>query len=225
MTAADFIAKYKADAVAIYEKYGVLPSVTLSAGLLESGNDTSSLATKYNNLFGIKGSGTAGSVSLATHEEVNGISVPTTANFAAYNSTSDSLNAYGALLGTGSRYAGVRSATDYKTALQALQKSGYATSSTYAVKLDKIIEDNKLYNLDASVVDGSYTVPNISLTSAPSSTSNSGTESTGIIGSITDWIKTAGFVIVGAAILIVGAIFLFGGHSAPIVIKEDNKNE
>ena len=53
-----------------------------------------------------------------------------------------------ALLTNNARYAGVRNATDWLSAVAYLGKSGYASDSGYASKLTSIIKSNKLFIYD-----------------------------------------------------------------------------
>ncbi|WP_279283103.1 glucosaminidase domain-containing protein [Clostridium sp. C2-6-12] len=50
----EFVKGLYSQATDIYNKYGVLPSITISQAILESGWGKSELSTKANNLFGIK---------------------------------------------------------------------------------------------------------------------------------------------------------------------------
>lgn len=120
----------------------VMQQVALSQAMLESGfnpsnPNPSSLASLNNNLFGIKGSGTAGSANMQTNEFQNGAMTPQNAQFAANNNMSDSINQYKNLLNS-SRYQGVMNAKTPGEAFNALQNSGYATDPNYAAKLQKI---------------------------------------------------------------------------------------
>lgn len=105
----------------------------------------STLASKHNNLFGIKGKGSAGSVTMMTHEYVNGHMIAVPQEFAAYKSPRDSMIAHKALM-SNKRYKSVGSSDSVESGAQALQDSGYATDPNYAKGLiasSKLIpEDN-----------------------------------------------------------------------------------
>ncbi len=140
----EFINSIKDGAIESYEKYHVLPSLTLAQAILESGWGKYSIG---NNLFGIKaGSGWTGKTqNVATTEyDSNGRAYHITDTFRDYDSISDSIEDHAKLL-TNSRYDSVRSATDYKTACHEVQKDGYATSPAYADSLIELIEQ---YDLD-----------------------------------------------------------------------------
>jgi hypothetical protein len=229
MTAQEFIAKYSAKAKELYYKFGILPSVTLAAGLLESGNGNSGLTTKANNAFGMKGTGTAGSITLPTYEEVNGQKVKVLADFRAYNNIGESFDDYGKLIGTVSRYSEVKNASSYKGQTSAIAAAGYATDSSYASKLNGIIIENQLFNLDTEVKNNNYSSGGTS--SGGIATGNAGTsegyfnlEPSGWKESISEWIKSFSFVIIGVAVLVFGIYFLFGSKTN-FILKEVSKNE
>lgn len=93
-----FIDSHAADAIEAQRKTGVPASLTLAQALIESGSGKSSLAATYNNYFGIKGTGTAGSVTLPTTEYVNGRKVTVDAPFAVYHDAEESFEAHGELI-------------------------------------------------------------------------------------------------------------------------------
>ena len=88
----------------------------------------SGLATNNNNLFGITGTGNAGS----TTKTGNLDSSPQ--QFAAYKTPQDSMDAYKKLM-SDPRYASVAAAKTPNEAYQALQQAGYATDPKYAQNL------------------------------------------------------------------------------------------
>lgn len=136
-------------------KYGVPASITLGQIMLESGGSysggLSGLAYNYNNLFGIKGSGTAGTVYLPTYEEGQGT---ITDGFARYNNFAESIEAHGKLLSTDLYTQYTKNATTVEEYAKAIHKAGYATSSTYADTLIKIINENNLKQYDSGVFVG-----------------------------------------------------------------------
>jgi hypothetical protein len=82
----------------------------LESGLLGKG---STLANKYNNLFGIKGKGSAGSVNMKTWEHYNGKDVTVTDGFRAYNNAAESFIDHEAFLRKNSRYKKVLAAKTF----------------------------------------------------------------------------------------------------------------
>ena len=65
----DFINKVKEGAIRGWEKYKILPSLTIAQASLESGFGTSKLAKEGNNLFGIKGDYKGESITINTKEQ------------------------------------------------------------------------------------------------------------------------------------------------------------
>lgn len=136
-----------------YSETGVLPSLTLAQGAIESGWGESGLAKKYNNYFGMKaGKSWKGAVAnLKTKEEYKaGSPVTITDGFRVYSSPSESVLDHGKLL-TNPRYAEVinrSKALDAMGAVQAVKDAGYATSSTYVQTVGGRVKGDKLYELD-----------------------------------------------------------------------------
>jgi hypothetical protein len=110
------------------------PEVIARLGAAQSSLETGygkSMPSGSNNAFGIKGTGSAGSVNSSTREVINGQSVYINDNFRAYSSIEESASDYVSLLNSKSRYASVVSATNIDDAASALGKSGYATDPSY----------------------------------------------------------------------------------------------
>jgi lysozyme len=123
----------------VFPSNPLMQQVGATQAILESGlmGKPSKLATDFKNLFGIKGSGTAGSAALGTKEFQGGKMTPTTSSFGSYNTFQDSINQYANLMGK-PRYSGVMSAQSPEQAFDALQKAGYATDPNYRAKLMSI---------------------------------------------------------------------------------------
>ena len=126
------------------ETFGDTPMGQLAAtqAILESGlasGKPSGLASKHFNLFGIKGKGSAGSVTMPTTEYINGKKVKVDAEFAKNKSIGDSFNHLKKLYGK-SRYKMVPKATDFLSAAYATKQAGYATDPNYVNLLDKIFQ-------------------------------------------------------------------------------------
>ncbi len=143
----EFIVKVNKIAQEGYEKYNILPSLTIAQSILESGWGKNHIG---NNIFGIKkGSGWKGNTRVVTTTEyVNGKKITIKDEFRVYDNMEDSIRDYLKLIGTASRYKSVREAKNYKEACQNVYKSGYATDPNYSNKLISIIEENKLYQYD-----------------------------------------------------------------------------
>lgn len=118
----------------------LVADLTVSQAILESGllrGKTSLLASKYNNLFGIKGTGTAGSVELLTVEFIKGKSQRVMQPFAVNHSIEDSIKQHKALLEK-PRYTACYAAIDFPEIANAVWKCGYATDPKYPEKLVSI---------------------------------------------------------------------------------------
>ena len=144
-----FIEKIKPSALLVYKEFNILPSLTTSQAICESGWGESSLASKYNNLFGIKWKKNCGYdyVELWTSEFVNGKYIKVKAKFRKYDSWEDSIKDHSKLLQK-PRYKPVLESKNYIEATEQIKKCGYATSPTYTQTLRKIIETYKLYEMD-----------------------------------------------------------------------------
>ena len=140
------------------DEYGYPASVTIAQIIQESGYGTygpggnkgqglSGLAYGYCNLFGIKGSGTAGSVSMHTSEMTkDGKIYSTTSAFRAYNTYSEAIEDRCKVLqnGYGDLISGVNDANTF--AMRIGQR--WATDLNYGKSLIKLMELYDLYRLD-----------------------------------------------------------------------------
>lgn len=152
MTNAEFIARIVPFAVADMQRSHIPASLTIAQAALESGWGNSGLTVKANNLFGIKGSGPAGSIAVRTTEYINGKPVQVTAAFRAYNDWGESVADHSALIIGGvswnrnlySKVIGV----DGQTAAREIAAAGYATDPNYTAKLIQIMDTFNLYQYD-----------------------------------------------------------------------------
>lgn len=145
------------DAQKLAKDNDLFPSIMLSQAIAESAWGQSELATKANNLFGIKAdAGWKGDKYTAlTNEVVNGQTVQVMADFRKYSSQAESLKDYVTKIKTtknGSAYryqAAWRSnAKTYQNAAQALKDGGYATDPNYPTNLINRIVNYRLDTLD-----------------------------------------------------------------------------
>jgi murein DD-endopeptidase MepM/ murein hydrolase activator NlpD len=145
----DKVAEYSANS---YTKYKVFTSIVLAQAILESAWGQSKLASNYNNLFGIKfdPSWTGRTVAMMTGEEVAGTQISIVALFRAYDSFLGSITDHINFFTGNQRYLqnGVFTAKTFEEQAIALQKSGYATDSTYANQLISIIKTYGLQKYD-----------------------------------------------------------------------------
>lgn len=108
-------------------------SPIIAQACIESGFDTSLLAYKFHNYFGMKcGSSWKGkSVNLKTKEEyTTGTLTTIRDNFRAYNSMEEGVKGYFDFIST-KRYSNLKSADSPEVYLQRIKADGYATSSRY----------------------------------------------------------------------------------------------
>lgn len=150
-----FIENISEGAISNYNKYGILPSITMAQAILESGWGNSELAVTHNNLFGIKADlrWNGAVATIVTSENYNDSTV---ANFRKYDSINESIEDHGKFLYENSRYAeyGLFDGKDYKDQAQALEDAGYSTvknengESIYADKLISLIEKYNLMQYD-----------------------------------------------------------------------------
>ncbi|GCF95434.1 N-acetylmuramoyl-L-alanine amidase [Enterococcus florum] len=150
MSHEQFIEYLAPHAKELQQGYGVLPSIILGQAILESNWGESTLASEYNNLFGIKAYGNQSKVTLETKEYVNEEWITIQGDFRVYQSWQESMDDHTQLFVQGttwnpSLYEQVLTAANYREAAQALQDAGYATDPGYAQKIINVIET---YHLD-----------------------------------------------------------------------------
>jgi len=109
---------------------GVPAVAVLAQSALETGWGTSA---QGNNLFGIKAAYGQAGTARATHEVIDGVLTPQTADFRDYASTADSVSDYVNLIQSG--YPNVTGQTTVDGFAAALQQGGYATDTSYAAKI------------------------------------------------------------------------------------------
>ena len=151
----EFIKTISDGAISNYNKYGILPSITMAQAILESGWGSSELAVTHNNLFGIKAD-TRWNGAVATITTSENYNDSTIANFRKYENINESIEDHGKFLYENSRYAeyGLFNRKDYKAQAQALEDAGYSTVKNengepiYADKLIALIEKYNLMKYD-----------------------------------------------------------------------------
>ena len=136
-----YISHYAPIAMDEMKKHKIPASITLSQGILESGNGVSNLALKSNNHFGVK-----------CHDRWHGESVRHDDDekqecFRKYKKVESSYRDHSLFLTSRSRYDFLfdLKIDDYKGWAKGLKKAGYATDKKYPDKLIRIVE---AYNLD-----------------------------------------------------------------------------
>lgn len=143
---AKYVIKYAND-------YGIkVHSPIIAQAILESGWGGSTLASKYNNFFGLKcgGSWKGKSVNMATKEEYSvGTLTDIRANFRVYDTIEDGVKGYFEFISY-SRYANLKGVTNPEEYCRLIKADGYATSSTYVTNLMRVIRDNNLTRFDGT---------------------------------------------------------------------------
>jgi peptidoglycan hydrolase-like protein with peptidoglycan-binding domain len=143
----EFIKSIKEGAFKGYEDYGILPSLTIAQAILESGWGSSQLSIRAKNLFGIKAFSNwrGDKITLPATEWYGDKKQVINADFRAYDSLNESIEDHNKLLAS-ERYKPARECSDYREICRKIYECGYAE------KLIRIIEDNKLYELDNAEV-------------------------------------------------------------------------
>jgi glucan-binding YG repeat protein len=141
-----FLNKVLYGAIIEWVNHKILPALTASQAIIESGWGTSSLSANYNNLFGIKGSYNGHSVTLPTGEYYGGSYVTVNAAFRAYDSYAQSIGDHSAFLTSNSRYSNLIGQTNSNTVATLIRQDGYATSPTYTSTLINTMNAYDLYS-------------------------------------------------------------------------------
>ena len=139
-----FLSSITPAAKQVAQELGIDPRIILAQAALETGYGK---AVKGNNLFGIKSHGKGDGLMVATHEVVNGKSVPVTDSFRQYDTLEDSVKDYGAFLKSNPRYAEMLEAKDLDQQIIKLGQSGYATDPEYADKIASIAKGKRIGGL------------------------------------------------------------------------------
>jgi Mannosyl-glycoprotein endo-beta-N-acetylglucosaminidase len=136
-----------------YKTTGVPASVSVAQAILESDWGRSRLTRQGNNLFGIKAlgaPGTAGTLSLATWEHLDGSDVVLQQPFRAYYTLDESVIDHAQFFIRNRRYSDALAvANDARAFARAIQDDGYATDPSYADKLIQLMDRYSLYRFDA----------------------------------------------------------------------------
>jgi flagellum-specific peptidoglycan hydrolase FlgJ len=145
-----FISLIAPGAAAAQQRYGVPASVTIAQAIEESAWGQSSLAARYHNLFGIKGAGPAGSVTLPTREYENGSWVTIDARFAVYHNDAQSIAGHAELLATSGYYTRAMADRAHPDAFARDLTGVYATDPGYGANLVALMRLYNLYQYDTA---------------------------------------------------------------------------
>lgn len=144
LTSAEYIEKYQSMALWEMNEFKIPASIILAQGILETNSGNSVFFKKSGNHFGIK-----------CHKDWEGDTVLIDDDaqnecFRKYKNDIEAFRDHGLFLTTRNRYASLFSLdiTDYRAWAEGLKRLGYATNPKYAEALIRIIESNKLYDID-----------------------------------------------------------------------------
>ena len=152
-----FIDEVASGAMATQRRYGVPAAVTIAQAIDESGWGQSELAVNGHNLFGIKGTGPAGSELMPTQEYENGRWVTIQAAFRAYHNFAESIEDHGELLATSGYYTQAMANRANPDAFANALTGVYATNPHYGEDLIQIMQRFNLYRYDAAGTGASGT--------------------------------------------------------------------
>ncbi len=137
-----------------FEKTGMSAALQTSQAILETGWGQSIPVDKYtgkfsNNLFGIKGTASNGSVISNTWEVYNGVVYRIDDHFRAYHQVQESWDDHKDILLRLPRYEPFREVMHHSSlGAWAVRRAGYATDPQYPLKLIRIIRQYNLKELD-----------------------------------------------------------------------------
>lgn len=145
----EYIRMYKPLVMVKMRDFGIPASVAMAQAIIESNSGNSELAKNANNHFGIKCHDWTGPVFRWDDDEKNEC-------FRKYVSAEESFYDHSLFLTYRPRYAALfeLDITDYKAWAHGLRRSGYATNPHYPQLLIKMIEENRLYEIDEEVLHG-----------------------------------------------------------------------
>lgn len=151
-----FIDSVKKSSIYNYNKYKILPSITIAQSILESNWGKSELSSKYNNLFGIKANNAwkGEYVNIETSEFYDQV---ITDKFRVYKTKAESIQDHAKFLSENPRYKEVFTKATYIEQAEELQNAGYSTVSdesgnlTYKNLLIEIIQQYNLQLIDSYV--------------------------------------------------------------------------
>jgi len=144
-----FINAVAPGAIASQRAYGVPAAVTIAQAIEESNWGQSLLASQDHNLFGMKGTGPAGSEALPTQEYENGQWITTTAPFRVYHNFAESIDDHGRLLADSGYYRQAMAVRRAPNAFASALTGVYATDPSYGAKLIGLMRQYNLYRYDA----------------------------------------------------------------------------
>jgi hypothetical protein len=211
-----FISQIAPGAFAAQQRYGVPASVTIAQAIDESDWGRSSLAVQDHNLFGIKGTGPAGSVALPTQEYVNGRWETINASFRVYHNIAESISDHAELLATDSVYQRAMADRAVPDAFANDLTGVYATDPEYGANLIAIMRLYNLYRFDTQV-GGQPKAANVTQAAGGDGAATAATApgSADIPGGAPAWWSAPGKAPPGGSAAIPGAVGYPGAVASP----------
>ncbi|MEI6277270.1 MAG: glucosaminidase domain-containing protein [Prolixibacteraceae bacterium] len=144
MSRQEYIDKYARIAVQEMLDFHIPASITMAQACLESSDGNSDLTRQSNNHFGIKCKSNWNGPSVRHDDDESNEC------FRKYGSAEESFKDHSSFITTSNRYSFLFAIDirDFRKWAYGLKQAGYATDPSYPVKLIKIIEDFRLYELD-----------------------------------------------------------------------------
>jgi Bax protein len=135
-----YISKFDSLAVEVMKNYGIPASLVLGIALQESGAGTSKLCRVKHNHFGVKGR-------VKSSKTKSGY----TTAYRKFESDEDAYLNFGEMISRKKYYTVLKGNMNYMKWLKAMKKAGYATASTWASHVDKMIKRYDLTRFDLKV--------------------------------------------------------------------------
>lgn len=137
----------------VASQYNIYASVLLAQMALESSYGKSGLASEYNNYFGIKGSYKGNSVRMNTNEDNgSGSLYSIKSNFRVYESARNSMIDYAELMNKDRYTKSLKSVSKTYQEVTSSLEGVYASDTSYAEKLNGMIQKYNLTKFDSDVV-------------------------------------------------------------------------
>lgn len=147
MTKNQFISVIADASIKYYNKYKILPSLTIAQAIKESNWGRSKLGAVNNNFFGMKWREGCGCsyVEYITKEYIKGKYITILQRFRSYNTPEEGIEGYYNFLQY-PRYSNLKGLTDSAKACITIQQDGWATAPDYGISLyrDYVVKFNLL---------------------------------------------------------------------------------
>lgn len=136
MTKNDFISMIADASIKYYDRYKILPSLTIAQAIKESNWGRSKLSAVNHNYFGMKWRAGCGCqyAEYMTKEYINGAYISVKQKFRSYPTPEEGIKGYYEFLKY-PRYANLKGLTDSMEACLKIQADGWATAPNYGISL------------------------------------------------------------------------------------------